>query len=335
VESLPQLLPSSASAHDGGVETIAAYSALAEFFEQECFMPGGDNFCPAGTDVSGGDTNPRKFTPMTLLGLVYHAEMYSGGLQTACAHQATTLTPSSFVAHVAEGSQPTRFILDDFSWLTCLQPTVFGEKGASRVFSTDPRGSYQATLTTRYRVPYNGVADPGQTDVFQVYVSYVEGAPAFLAFNFAGANTMFSRAVLLVNLIDHRFAVKYLSQGAPPWALVSIGVGGVDRATGVPHPGSYWARFTDEQSATVERCIDNGTGAFDADLEPCQAGGVPVRWDDAQAVLGYLGVSPDDARRVESWIELLDDASLLGTEDAPSNAAAGGDPERFFPESIR
>lgn len=331
LETLPQV-PGEDS--EAGLASIAAYPALASFFEQECFMPGGDDFCPAGTDVSGGTSNPRKFTPMTLLGLIYHAELYSGGLETSCEHELAYVDEDSFVAHATDGAEPTRFLLDDFEVLSCLERGVNQDARVTRLTSADPDGRYQATLTTRYRVPFEGVAEPGQTDVFQVDVSYAEGIPAFLAFNFAGANTMFSRAVLLANLVDHRFAVKYRAAGDPGASLVAMGVGGVDRATGAPHPGFYVVAFA-EATGLLTKCVDNSDGHVQPDLTACDAHGVPTNWDDARAVREYLGLTTPVSTRVQAWLDVLASDALLPTEASPANAAPGGDPDLFFPEHVR
>lgn len=331
LETLPQVPGEEAAA---SAESIAAYPALASFFEQECFMPGGDDFCPTGTDVSGGTSNPRKFTPMTLLGLIYHAELYSGGLETSCGHDVVYVDEDSFVAHASAGARPARFLLDDFEVLGCLERGVNQDARVTRLASVDPDGRFQATLTTRYRVPFEGVAEPGQTDVFQVDVSYAGGVPVFLAFNFAGANTMFSRAVLLANLVDHRFVVKYRAAGEPGATLVSAGVGGVDRTTGAPHPGFYFVAFSDA-SGLLTRCVDNGDGHVQRDLTACTANGVPTDWKDASAVREYLGLTPSVGARVQAWLDVLASDAVLPEEASPANAAPGGDPDLYFPERVR
>lgn len=334
LEALPQVPQVPGEEAEATPTSIAAYPALASFFEQECFMPGGDDFCPAGTDVSGGTSNPRKFTPMTLLGLIYHAEMYSGGLQTSCWQEVVSVDENSFVAHASAGAEPSRFLLDDFELLSCLERAVNQDPRVMRLSSVDPDGRYQATLTTRYRVPFEGLAEPGQTDIFQVDVSYADGVPVFLAFNFAGANTMFSRAVLLANLVDHRFAVKYRAAGDPGASLVSAGIGGVDRATGAPHAGYYFVAFTDA-SGPLTRCVDNADGHLQPDLTACTAGGVPTDWEDASAVREYLGLTPTVGARVKAWLDVLASDALLPEDASPTNAAPGGDPELYFPERVR
>jgi len=336
LEALPQV-PQVPGEEEAEVPptSIAAYPALASFFEQECFMPGGDDFCPAGTDVTGGTSNPRKFSPMTLLGLIYHAEMYSGGLQTSCGQEVVSVADDSFVAHTSAGAEPSRFLLDDFERLSCLERAVNQDARVMRLSSVDPDGRYQVTLTTRYRVPFEGLAEPGQTDIFQVDVSYADdGVPVFLAFNFAGANTMFSRAVLLANLVDHRFVVKYRAAGDPGASLVSAGVGGVDRATGVPHAGHYFVAFT-EASGLLTRCVNNADGQVQPALTACTASGVPTDWEDANTVREYLGLTPSVGARVQAWLDVLASDALLPENASPTNAAPGGDPELYFPERVR
>lgn len=343
VESLPQVASSSGSSSSFVSPPLFAtsgnmddFDSLSSFFEQECFMPDGDDFCPAGTDTSGGDSNPRKFTIMTLLGLIYHAEIYSDSIHDDCDGTTGSITAASFEANTS-GGDPDKYILDYNSLLECVEQDTSVSSGTTySAYSVDASGDslgYQATLTSRYRLPYNGSADPGQTDIFQVYVSLDDTTPTFLAFNFAGANTMYSRAVLLVNLVTHKFAAKYYSPGSgTDQAVTAIGVGGVDRDTGVANPGYYFTKFLDNSGSEDTACIDNSDGSIQADNTNCTGNSVPTSWTSSSDVETYLGMTATEISNVSAFLDKFDTEALLTSTDAPEDAT--DDPELDFPKTI-
>lgn len=65
------------------------------------------------------------------------------------------------------------------------------------------------------------------------------GNPKILAFNSAGVSTCYSKSVLIVNLSNHRFSIKYGRGETPNSTLVAAGIGGYDRTTGKANPGYY------------------------------------------------------------------------------------------------
>lgn len=347
VQALPQTQSSSQASLASASElaglssgiSINTYSKLASFFEQECFMPGGDNFCPAGVDTSGGDTNPRKFTSYTLLGMIYHAEMYSGGQHTSCDQgAAATIDASSFQALTSSGSDADKFILDYHSLLSCLyeDPSSDDVSKQYTAYSYDTNKSYQATLTTRNRVAYNGVTDPGQNDVFQVYVSKTDDIPSFLALNYAGADTVFSRTILLANLTNNKFVVKHSSfNGTDFDTVVAVGVGGVDRTTGIANAGYYMVKFTDSGSE-LEKCVNNANGMIETDMSSCTAATIPTStsWT-SETVQTYLDMSETQKTHLAAWFTKLADATALGAADTPTNASLGGDPDLYFPRTVQ
>jgi hypothetical protein len=347
VKSLPQTdpapvaAPSASPSYAASSDSIDTYSLLASFFEQECFMPGADNYCPADVDTSGGDSNPHKFTSYTLLGLLYHAQMYSGGQRSSCDQGSeATIDATSFVALNNASGDADKYILDYNSLLNCLyeDPASDSTSKQYQVYSYDVNGEYQATLTTRNRVPYNGVSDPGQNDVFQVYVSNdSEGTPVFLAFNYAGADTVLSRTILLVNLTDNKFAVKHSSYNGSTYdTVVSIGIGGVDIDTGTPNTGYYMVKFTDNGSE-LEKCIDNATGLIETDMTSCSSNAVPTvaDWTTSSAVSDYLGMTATQMTHLSAWLTAMGNTTALGAGDTPTDSGTGGDPDYNLPRTVQ
>jgi hypothetical protein len=334
VESLPQV-DTGPSVKNRTLITggnISTYNTLATFFKLECFMPDGDNFCPAGTDVSAGMSSPYKLTSYTLIGSIYHADMYSGGLKTGCEGTAATITPASFTSADA-GGDPDIFLLDYYTLLTCVEEitgSYVGTGTSYQTYSLDSGQTYQATLTTRYRNPFEGVSTPGQNDIFQVYVGLSSGDPVFLAYNYAGADTVFQRTVLLVNLTDHKFAVKHYENATN--YLVAIGVGGIDRQSGVLNPGYYYTRFTNNGGTEDDGCVDNATGNFGTDTSSCTNASVPMGWSSSDSVSDYLGMTSEQRTHLASFLaKFTDDGPLAGT-DSPSNNTS--DPELYLPYTI-
>ena len=329
IESLPQRADTSSQLSSG--TPITDHTQLRKFFKQECFMPGGSNFCPRGLDLGdGGTASPWKFTSTTLLGLVYHAEMYGGGLRTSCGKgRAVTLDPGS-LEPAADGGTPGRFVLDAFASYDCLEQDA-PPNPASRAFST--KHDYQATLTTRHKVPSGDPAFP-MTDIFQVDVSMdAAKAPTFLAFNNAGVASMAARTVLLVNLRTHRFAVKYQTGPATtPGAVMAIGVGGVDRSTGAANAGYYHARWNEPGGAAMRACVDNGTQLLEVDDSECTRTQVPLDWTSSDAVADYLGMDSAQKTRLAPWLARFATPAALGATEAPDGQAQV---DQVFPKSIR
>ncbi len=338
VESLPQVDTGSGAKKSALKATlnsgnISSYSTLATFFKLECFFPDGENFCPAGTDTSGGMASPYKLTSYTLIGSITHADMYSGGMRTQCNGTGAVITPASFTA-AQSGGAPDLFLLDYYNLLTCVEDlsgsSYTGTGTSYQAYSVDPGQTYQATLTTRYRNPFNGVYNPGQNDVFQVYVGVNNGTPVFLAYNYAGADTVLQRTVLLVNLTDHKFAVKHYQ--TPTNYLVAVGTGGVNRQTGTLNPGYYYARFTNDFGNEDDGCVDNATGNFQTDYTACDTASVPRSWATSDSVADYLGMTTEQKTHLSAFLNRFSDDTPLTAGDSPSSNAT--DPEINFPYSI-
>lgn len=326
VESLPQEAVAASALTSG--ESITTQVQLAQFFKQECHMYPQANFCPAGVDVQAKNgMNDFKFTSTSLLGLVFHAEMYGGGMSASCAGTAAKITSASFVAATEAGSDPDRFILDNLAQYGCLEATDDGYRVTSQA------QDHQATLTARYKF-----GDGHETNVFQVDVSVDKNkAPTFLAFNWAGVSSMAARSVLLVNLKSHRFAVKYLTPPVPSMNIGTnwvdaIGVGGVDRATGAKHAGYYHVRYTSESFQPKVSCVNNATQLLEVDDTECAAAGVPITWTSSEAVANWLEMTAAERTRLAPFLAKFSTPDPLALSDTPGGP---GDADLYFPKVIK
>lgn len=332
VESLPQVAVENDGLTSG--RSITTELQLRNLFRQECFSPGEADFCPAGTDTSGGQGSPFKFTSSSLLGLIFHAELYSGGLRSACTGRKVTLSPANLKTTTA-GGDGMRFVLDTLALYSCAELSEEPDKPRHRAYSVAP--DYQATLTLDDHVEQGG--GPLRTAVWQVYTGLDDRqTPTFLAFNYAAVSSLLQRTVLLVNLQTHRFAIKYLTPPPPGETkyrfVTAIGVGGVDRGTGAGHPGYYFAHYSDDTTQTSpdeSACVDNATQLIELDDTECRNAGVPVTWTSADAVATWLGLSSAEQARLAPYLAKFADPARLALADAPSAAA---DADTLFPARI-
>ncbi len=330
IESVPQIDTATKSVTSGN---ISEYATLSSLFKLECYMEGTFDFCPAGIDpVPGGDNNPYKLTSYTLIGSIAHAEMYSGGLKKSCEGTEISVSKSNFKA-AQSGGDPAKYVLDYYELLSCIEKSGY-EENVYHTYSVDPDASYQATLTSRYRVPYNGVSDPGQNDIFQVYTSISDGKATLLAYNYAGADTVLQRTVLLVNVNKHKFAVKHITpkSGGGIDGVTAIGVGGIDIESGKFNPGSYYTVFSTNSGTTEDGCVDNETGAFEADTAKCSAASIPMAWTGSDAVANYLELSADEKTRLAAFLAHFDSEVFLASSDTPVNTTT--EVETNFPKQI-
>jgi hypothetical protein len=163
--------------------------------------------------------------------------------------------------------------------------------------------------------------------------------PTFLAFNFAAAEPHASRIVLLANLANHKFALKYYVPAqpddnsttpmtSPEVYAVATGIGGYDLSTGPANPGHYNVAFHDGTS-TASLCVNNEGGLIEASAANCTD--VPAAWTSSAELATALGASTLDATRVAEFLGKFDDANPLGPADAWS---AVGQEDLYWPATL-
>jgi hypothetical protein len=332
MKTVPLVKPATGSALTAALGTaptnVADEQFVAQLFGMECraswMNPDPYDYCPPGTPAppaSGSD--PYKFTMLTLIGMIFHAQGYTE-LVPSCSDDSTgyspkTVTAASYAAGSSDPSaNPTRFLLDQYGTYTCREDAPF--PCTTRVGSAVADGSYQTMLTTRYKCDAGGGP---QTDFFQVDVSDAGTTPSFLALNDAGTG---SRILLLANLANHRFAIKYLEPAAGKWG-VAVGVGGYDLTTGTPNAGHYWVT---DHLGFPDLCADNAAGTF-VDVGACAADGVPVAWTTVEALQAYLEVPAAHAARLAPYLAKFATAERLPASEA---YAAAGDEDLYFPATL-
>jgi hypothetical protein len=348
--SLPQIKVADSSLKlmaTGNINT----TGLASFFKQECFMPGSDGssysgFCPedvreeidaaiaSGEGIGEGTTvfSKYKLTSLTLIGLIYHAQLYSQGpgLSNDCeSYEANDLATANAPSY-SGGSDPDKFIIDYGTMLHCVkkQPETEGATYSTFGYNDDADNPAIANLTTRYGLPYNGESDR-QTDIFQVYLGIdkdttaeAEPTPTFLAFNFVSAGGL--RSIILSNLVNHRFAVRYASASQQ---IVAVGTGGVDEDTGEAITGYYMAK---DITSDATYCVNNATGDYDdTSYTDCQTD--IDFWDtiSASEVSDFLGINSEDAANAANFLSFFADTEALGAAAIPSDDYAADKADNF------
>ncbi len=306
----------------------------AQLFKMECREAAGNqgvDYCPAGTPLQSAygtalGSDPYAFDMQGLMGFIYAAQRDTL-LTTSCSGNGLTARTVSAADYSAASSDvsadPTRFIFDQFATYACRSSQVADPAHETMVVSAATDGSYQTALHTRYQYVAGGET---QTDLTQVDVTINAGTPEFVALNFASSMPFSSRLVLLVNLTNHRFAMKYYTphqpsntaEGAPERYAVVAGVAGYDLTTGQPNEGHYYISFLDPPF-TMAACANNATGAFDADFTSCDADLDHTSWS-ASAVKGFLDVPDTTAARIGQYLGVFDGTGDLAIPDGWSDA---------------
>lgn len=356
--SVPLVKPPAPSA---ALRTVGAAASIptsvgtdgftAQLFKLECREAAGNqgvDYCAPGTppQSSYGTTlgsDPYAFDMQALVGFIYHAQMYTS-LVTSCTGSGlapkTVSSTDYFTASSDPSADPTRFIFDEYGTYTCRSTQVSDPAHETRVVSAAADGSYQTALHTRYKYVAGGET---QTDFFQMDVSLDDaGSPEFLAFNFASAAPLASRLVLLVNLTNHRFAMKYYTpqqpgdlpgQPAPERYAVAAGTAGFDLATGEPNAGSYTLHFQDDPGEFLE-CVDNVDGTFQASFTACDADLVHTDWSPA-ALEAFLGVPVATSARIGDYLAVFGDAADLAIADGWSvTTSQDMDADLYWPAGL-
>jgi len=316
----------------GAPSTVAEVPALAQLFKLECQHTPDTNYCPPTVHPTDSLSDPTRFEMGALIGMIFHAQLYTGEHVTDCSgggFSSITVSPASYAAGnpADTAADPTRFVLAEYPLYSCRSTNVSSASAEARVLSAT--AGYQAALHTRYR--YDTGNGP-QTDFFQVDVSLDGDSPTQLAFNFAAATPHASRIVLLASLVDHRFALKYYvpaqGGGQAGW-VVAVGVGGFDLTTGVANVGHYVASLSD---GTTHLCVDNVGGLVQADASSCAADGVPITWTSVATIRDYLGLDAATATRFAPYLAVFGSDAALTASDAWQTA---GDDQRYWPAAIR
>lgn len=336
---------------------ISQDGELSLFFKQECYMPNDagtsyEGFCPAdvraeldtamdaGGIGEGSDVFSKyKLSATTLIGLVYHAEMYSQGpgLSNDCDSLNANSLATNHSPVFTGGTDPDKFVIDYSQMLSCVKTNNWGGNTTYATFGYNDNADNPAiaNLTARWGLPYGDQPD-AQSDIFQVYLAFDKDTvdadsptPTFLGFNFVSAGG--SRAVILSDLTSHKFAARYFSRVSDSDAkqIVAVGTAGVDKTTGTAVTGHY--SVADLSGTPEHQCVDNTTGNYEADSSLCAVDLTTMTGDTIET---FLDMSSEDSTNLSGFLEFFANDDVMDTTKAPGTDYTD-DKTNYFPKTIR
>lgn len=321
-EALPAISSSSNSPALQAVGDDVTDTEISNFFKLECHMPGSDDNCPAGI-TADDDT---KYSVTTLIGVIYHAEMYMENVIDYEMEDCSTtgVTSSSFVTDDATGDTST-YLIDYYDLLDCVGSSSY--EGNTQYFTarTSTDSGYVILVTRKHDTSTSGW---DQSDIYQAYVSTdSDGEARFLAFNTTNINDTSStdstfRTVLLVNLSTRRFLVKHHGTGSN--YVIAAGQGGITDS-GEYQSGYYFAKSSGTPSGI---CVDNAT---QTEAASSNCSDEQASWSGASDVASYLDLTATEQTEIENFISYFTSGpTASGLSVYPSSANdAGHIPDRI------
>jgi hypothetical protein len=330
--SVPQIAPITSSLVGLTTNDINSNTTLKNYFKQECYMPNDagtsyEGFCPAdvkakldaaiGNAGIGNNTslfNQYKLTSTSLIGQIYHAQMYAnvGALSNDCATTSAsslaTANSPAFENSSISGGTPNKFVISyptGSKLFSCVKQNTWDGNTTYSAYGFE--NNALNALTARYGLPYSGTADQ-QTDIIQVYLAFdsttlsaTTPTPTFLAYNAAAASG--SRAVALVNLANHKFAAKYR------WGytqIIAVGTAGVDATTGTRVAGYYIAKVVNSPTSTENKtfCVNNSDNTYTeiTDSTACGSNTVPALDSlNASTLMTFLEANSTDTAALTNF----------------------------------
>lgn len=324
-KALPAIPASASSGPSMAVGDPIGDTIISNFFKLECQMES-DNNCPSGVTA---DAN-NKYTVTTLIGVIYHAEMYMENVLdnqiSSCT--AATVNAGSFVTTDAGGSTST-YLIDYFSQLNCIGSTSYNSQSQYYTVQSDTASDVVIIVTRKHDT---ATAGWDQSDIYQAYLSKDSaGAAHILAFNTTNINDAADdstfRTVLLVNLATRKFLVQHHGTGTN--YLIAAGQGGIS-ASGTYESGYYFAKTNN----TAGICIDNAT---QKEVAASLCSSETVAWTTPAEVATYLGMTAGEQTDLAGFISYFQDGPTAGQNattalDAFPTAAADA---KHIPNSIQ
>ncbi|MBU2512025.1 hypothetical protein KJ966_11860 [bacterium] len=296
---------SSSSAPSLTAGDVISDQVISNFFKLECYMPDSDNNCPTGVTP---EINTNKYTVTTLIGVIYHAEMYMENVLNYFASSCTaaTVNASSFKTDDSSGDTST-YLIDYFSQLNCIGSSTYSSQTQYFATQTDTSAKNVMIVTRKHDT---ATAGWDQSDIYQAYLSKTDASnDHVLAFNTTNINDTAAddstfRTVLIVNLSNRKFLVRFHGTGSN--YVMAAGQGGISTA-GVFESGYYFAKSNATPSGI---CINNAT-RLEADAANCSA--ETATWTSAADVATYLDLTAAEQTDLANF--------LLYFTDGPTTTA--------------
>ncbi|MBF0351171.1 MAG: hypothetical protein HQM11_09060 [SAR324 cluster bacterium] len=319
---------------------------IESFFKAECHNDGnGLDFCPPGTDT-GMET---KFSTTTLIGAIYHADLYlgniygttistdsSGGYKSCASGNGKELTNHT---PIITPENATRFLIDFGSLFDCAGSETSDNNTTYFLYSKAKDNQTFASLVTR-KEQYAESFGATFSDINQSYLK--NGDAVILAFNLADNwdygrpdNASNRRTVVITNVTTHKFIVKRIStventisndQGNH---LVALGKAGYDSQNNTWIEGFYMVKADYQGTNQATVCVQNGLNpAIVSDDNCAEISGFFVDgWTIAQ-VYSWLEIPETDRTNISGFNAFFENSAFLNNDHIPLNTSD------YFPDSI-
>ena len=274
---------SSSSSFSFSVGDATSDQVINSFFKLECYMPDVVDNCPTGI---GPEIETNKYTVTTLIGVIYHAQLYMENVLNYSLPDCTTATvsASSFVTDDSSGDTST-YLIDFYDQLNCLGSSTYNSQTQYYAAQSDTSTDNVMIVTRKHDT---GTSGWDQSDIYQAYLSKTDASTDhILAFNTTNINDTSTgdstfRTVLIVNLSTRKFLVQHHGSGSN--YVVAAGQGGISTA-GAYESGYYYAK---SNWTTVGLCIDNST-RLEVDASNCS--NETASWSSTAEVATYLDLT--------------------------------------------
>lgn len=347
--SLPQVVetPGALTYNPGTTAHEAdAFNLMAQLFRMECHdgQPDGMNFCPPGVEPTSSNVFGQSIVAQVVGSTGKLGEIYRDGETTHqdCAgfEQGGAIPDGGTAVYSPAGSD--KFILASQNTLDCVGmpeyegPTISYTAAYSKALDGE---RFYMVLTSRSETPE---AEGSYSGIHQVYARMAEGEPQVVGFQLVdhlaspGATPTAGRIILVVNVAQHRYALKQLSgdmSQQEAQGFVAIGTAGYDP------DGNYYEGFSVVRSVypgtalpAVTFCIENGPDAgLATDTSECDAIGEPLLGASSgawPAVSSFLDLTPEDLDALLGFGDFFDNGTELTVSDLPASLTDG------FPISV-
>jgi hypothetical protein len=322
-----------------------------DFFKAECHNDDNSlNICPSGVTL---DTT-NKFTTTTLIGMIQHADMKMANIYTIdevvdpITGESTAVplykTCEKGTSHAALTNHtpvytPTNantFIVDFGSLPDCVAYFTSGTTNNYTVYSKATDNLNFASIVSRKQ---EALSSPVSTasDIFQSYLRRdSSNNPQLLGFNLASfdeksSGNYYGRAILITNIANNKFVVKYSTgpaTGGNFKQLFAIGVGGYNPSTSSWVTGYYYIKAKSTEVTEDTACVQNGLTPAVASSTNCTTYTDLVGAWSWSSLLTWLDANSTDQTNLAGFETFFTNTSYLESTTVPQN---GTD---YFPTSI-
>ncbi len=305
------------NSNDNSINTNFAEYSVKQYFAYECRM-GDVSYCPENLELK--DKFDHKFTTTTLIGQIYHAEMYAQGIPMII--EKSTPTEEKKVTFVAETTaekvpdttgNPYQYIYNMGTEYDYVYREDYDSYPSYYAFNED-EGAYSLSVVKKF-VESKDFGD--QNFILQIYISQNEESDSrVLALNSPSISSQTksssngARVILLVNFETRRFISKYRSGDNQ---LIIIGQAGRDLTTGELLEGYFYSKVKQGDNEFMA-CWNNQSESI-VDDENCatEKGLLNGSFD----VVSYMGLNSQEETDLVEFTSELSNGKCIADNKLP------------------